>query len=173
VPRPHRSDAVDAWVAGTVQRALAYAQTLVRSRPDAEDVVQDCYRRLLTKSAEYDLPRDGTKLLFRAITNACINWTERRRPEVNLGDGGRLAAQTRTGPEDEAIGRELEDAVATAIAGLPVNQRAVIELVSLGYPVNEVAEMLDITAGNARVLLHRARQVLATQLRSQIEEHQA
>ena len=55
--RPSRSDdPLGAWVADTVQRALAYAVTLVRNRAEAEDIVHDCYIRLLARSDHYDLP---------------------------------------------------------------------------------------------------------------------
>lgn len=172
--RRDRSAALEAWIAGSVQGALAYAQSLVRSRADAEDLVQDCYRRLLEKANEYDLPREGTKLLFRAVTHACINWIERRRPEVSLeageSGGSRLADRSQATPEQTAMGRELESAIAAALERLPVTQRAAIELVSLGYSIGEAADMLDITEGNARVVLHRARQSLAAHLKSFLGE---
>src|SRR3954469_13181264 len=68
---PARSDRVaarEAWVLATLPRAVAYAASLLRDRALAEDVVHDCYVRLLRKSETYDLPRDGTRILFRAIT---------------------------------------------------------------------------------------------------------
>src|SRR5262245_9280357 len=71
---------LDALILATAPRAVAYAASLLRDAVLAEDVVQDCYCRLLQKAGEYDLPRDGAKLLFRAVTNACINHTTRRRP---------------------------------------------------------------------------------------------
>ena len=39
-----------------MQRALAYAVTLVRNQTEAEDIVHDCYIRLLARSDHYDLP---------------------------------------------------------------------------------------------------------------------
>jgi RNA polymerase sigma factor (sigma-70 family) len=178
--RPSRSDdELGRWIADTVQRALAYAVTLVRNRAEAEDIVHDCYGRLLTKSDRYDLPSDGTKLLYKAITNACINRTRRRPPVVSLdaaehepGSGGRsLVDKSDAGPEHRAILGELEVAVAGALSELPVSQRAIVELRSLGHTSAEIAEMLEISHANARVLLHRARQTLATRLRPFIEDH--
>src|SRR5207248_8790329 len=66
-------DELDAWVLETAPRALAYARSLLGDLDQAEDVVQDCYCRLLAKADVYDLPRDGLKLLFKAVGNACIN----------------------------------------------------------------------------------------------------
>ena len=127
----------------------------------------------------YDLPRDGTKLLFKAVANACINWVERRPPLVSIdaavqahgGGSDVLADRSTASPESRAMCRELEDAIAAALAELPAIQRAVVELRSLGHSLVEVADMLELSHTNARVLLHRARQSLAIRLRSLIEEN--
>jgi RNA polymerase sigma-70 factor (ECF subfamily) len=172
-------DDLGSWIADTVQRALAYAVTLVPNRAEAEDIVHDCYSRLLARADRYDLPVDGTRLLYKAITNACINRIQRQPPVVSLeaagggfgSTGGPLADKPEAGPEQRAIHGELEVAVAAALAELPVNQRAIVELRCLGHTSAEVAEMLEISQANERVLLHRARQALATRLRPFIEDH--
>jgi RNA polymerase sigma factor (sigma-70 family) len=174
----HFEEEIDAWVTSSVQRALAFAVTLVRSRADAEDIVQDCYERLLAKSKDYDLPRDGNRLLFRAIVNGCINWTQRRPPTVSLesaaesdqaGNRGR-PGESSARPEQQAMAHELAEAVAKAVAELPVTQRAAVELSSMGHTPTEIAEMLEVTHANARVLLHRGRQSLALRLKPFLEE---
>lgn len=156
----------------TLGHALAYALSLIRNRAEAEDIVQDCYGRLLAKSDRYDLPRDGTKLLYKAISNACINARQRRPPVVGEAsqDLSALANQAASGPEHQAILGELEDAVAQALEELPMIQKGVVELRSLGHTTVEIAEILEISHANARVLLHRARQTLADRLRPFIEE---
>jgi RNA polymerase sigma-70 factor (ECF subfamily) len=56
--------------------------------------------------------------------------------------------------DGERLARELYQ----SLAGLPENQRAVVELVAVdGLTVAEAAQALGITAGNARVRYHRAR----------------
>ncbi len=167
----HANIDIDAWVLETSGHALAYALSLIRNRAEAEDIVQDCYGRLLAKSGRYDLPRDGTKLLFKAISNACINAKQRRRPVQSLEANDLPAlANPETGPEHQAILGELEDSVAQALEELPVLQRAIVELRSLGHSSVEIAEVLEISQANARVLLHRARQTLAVRLRPFLEE---
>ena len=55
-------------------------------------------------------------------------------------------------------------------AGLPDNQRAVVELVALdGLSLVETAQALGISAGNARVRYHRARSRLQDVLPSPFE----
>lgn len=166
VARPS-SDALDAWVLATLPRAVAYAASLLRDRHAADDVVHDCYCRLLQKAEVYDLLRDGTKLLFKAITNACIDRTTRQRPTSSL-EAGASANGTTTlldpraeDPLDIVLQRELADHIAAALDRLPVAQRAALELKSLGHSLQEIADALEVSASNAGVLVHRARQTVA------------
>lgn len=161
-----RGDDLDAWVLATAPRAVAYAASLLRDRSRAEDVVQDCYCRLLQKAGTYDLPRDGVKLLFRAVTNACINLNTRGRGVLSLdavrnGDGWDVADRHAGGPEEAMLGKELERAIGEGLTRLPVPQRAALELKSLGHSQQEIAELLGTTPGNAGVMIHRARRAMA------------
>ena len=160
---PDESAALDAWVRTTLAGAVAFARSLLRDRAAAEDVVHDCYCRLLRRADVYDLPRDGTKLLYRAITNACINHTQRARPVGNLEDGEPADGRTAT-PVDEAAASELEAAVSRGLSRLSVMQRAAIELRALGHSLEDIADTLGLSASNAGVLLHRARKALAAEL---------
>lgn len=168
---------LDAWIVQTAPRAVAYAASLLRDRTAAEDIVQDCYCRLLQKADSYDLLHDGTKILFRSITNACINQTTRRRTLLSLdtpGDpergGLEVADRDAQKPERILMNQELEHAVADALARLPEMHRAALELKSLGHSQQEIADTLDITATYAGVLIHRARQTMAQYLAPHLGE---
>lgn len=160
---------LDAWVLATAPRAVAFAASLLRDRSRAEDVVQDCYCRLLQKADVYDLPRDGIKLLFRAVTNACINLNTRRRNLLSLdgfrdgqnGGGWEVADRKAEEPGRAMLGKELERAIESGLARLPVQHRAALELKSLGHSQQEIAELLEITSSHAGVLVHRARKTMA------------
>ncbi|TWT42791.1 RNA polymerase sigma factor SigX [Thalassoglobus neptunius] len=166
------TDELSAWITESAPRALAYAVSLVRNVSVAEDLVQDCYQRLLTKSEVYDLPREGTKLLFKAVTNASINWTQREaksRSLQTLQNDADFPVEKNELPLQAAASRELGDAVGIALGELPVEQRAVIELHVMGNSTSEIATMLELTAENVRVLRHRARKQLASKLRPFLE----
>lgn len=170
---PGRPDpaALDAWVAETVPRAVAYARSLLRHPADAEDVVQDCYCRLLAKAGEYDLLNDGVKLLMRSVTNACINLRTRRKkwfPLFSGGDDGPAddpADETILPPAARMEFAELSQAVAAGLAALPPKHRAAVELKAMGHSQQEIAEFLGTTATNAGVMIHRGRQALAEYLK--------
>jgi RNA polymerase sigma-70 factor, ECF subfamily len=162
----------DAWVLATLPRALAYATSLLNNRALAEDVAHDCYVKLLTRADTYDLARDGTKLLYKAITNACIdkNYRERRMVSLEAEAIGELPgtpfphAGRSCDPHELAACRELEEAVGIELGQLTVAQRGAVELKSLGYSLDEIAEALGTSPGNARVLVHRGRKILAERL---------
>jgi RNA polymerase sigma-70 factor (ECF subfamily) len=154
-------------------RALAFAHSLLRDRALAEDVVHDCYARLLARADAYDLPGDGTKLLYKAITHACIdkNYRDRRllslEAETDPATGSSpaaLADARAVDPHDLAAHRELERVVADELMRLSPAQRGALELKSLGHSLDEIAEALGVSPTNAGVLVHRARKTLAERL---------
>ncbi len=160
----------------TLPRALGYASSLLRDKALADDVVHDCYLRLLQKAEVYDLLRDGTKLLYKAITNACIDRNHRERVVLSLSGAGSerggsdsVVDAEQPGPLQIVIQKELEDAVEERMAHLPVAQRAALELKSLGSSLEEIAEALGTSPSNAGVLVHRARRALAEGLVSFME----
>lgn len=73
----------------------------------------------------------------------------------------------RTLPEERLLEREALQALQRSIASLPEAQRTVISLRDVeGWEPEEVCELLGISDGNQRVLLHRAR----SRVRAELEE---
>ncbi len=68
-------------------------------------------------------------------------------------------------PEQVALTHEVREVVTVALAELPPRQRVVVALRDLdGHSSDEVCDLLDISAGNQRVLLHRGRAVVRAHL---------
>ena len=131
--------------------------------------MQDCVCRLLANAARYDLPRDGRKLLFKSITNACINHTSRERKNFSLDEQGRppdggpweMVDTAADSPAELVLAEELRETIAQGLQTLPIQQRSALELSSLGYRSDEIAEMLQVQVDHVRVLLFRARKSMA------------
>ena len=71
-------------------------------------------------------------------------------------------------PDEGLLAGETRQVIAAAIADLPVAQRTVIALRDVeGWSAAEVSDALKISAGNQRVLLHRAR----SRVRNEIESY--
>ncbi len=168
---------MEEWLASTLPDAVAYASSLVGDRGMGEEVVQDCICRLLDRADRYDLSKDGRKLLFRSITNACINLKTRRRETVSLnetqfGDGRQREVPDRnsTQPVDHLIANEMHKCVAAGLQTLSIHQRSALELSSFGYKPREIAELLSMRPAQIRVLLFRAREAMTTFLNACLAE---
>jgi RNA polymerase sigma-70 factor (ECF subfamily) len=162
---------------------LRVAQMYVRDRATAEEVVQETWLavlngidrfegrsslktwlfRILTNRAKTRGERDGRMLPFSALAGA---GDEADEPSVDpdrfLGPDsphpGAWAAPPRAWPQDKVLERETLGVIQMAIGELPEAQREVIRLRDVeGWSPMEVADALEITDGNQRVLLHRAR----------------
>jgi RNA polymerase sigma-70 factor, ECF subfamily len=74
-------------------------------------------------------------------------------------------------PEERLIASETLQHVRAAIAKLPPRQQEVIVLRDVeGWDAEEVSQALDLTPGNQRVLLHRARSKVRAELEHYFEE---
>jgi RNA polymerase sigma-70 factor (ECF subfamily) len=95
---------------------------------------------------------------------------DRFRSQADRFPGNWLAPPSdwSTRPEAELLGRETLDVVKRAVEKLPPAQRHVIAMRDIaGFGSEEVCEALGLTAGNQRLLLHRAR----AQVRSALETY--
>ena len=113
--------------------------------------------RILVNRARTRGVRDARNLPFSAIEEDDGPTVE---PSAFAADGRWTSGPTRLTGDPEIRPAQLRAAVAVAGGGgrLPPDQRAVITLRDLvGMPATEVCDLLDLSDGNQRVLLHRAR----------------
>jgi RNA polymerase sigma-70 factor (ECF subfamily) len=92
-----------------------------------------------------------------------------RGPEDRWAGCWRMeAAPPEWGPESHVLSGEVRQLLARAMAELPPRQRDVLALRDVhDFDTDEVAELLGLSEGNVRVLLHRAR----VKLRNLLEEY--
>jgi RNA polymerase sigma-70 factor (ECF subfamily) len=120
--------------------------------------------RILSNQASARLERDGRQIPFSALASADTVAAEpsvvpsRFFPRDHRPRPFFWVADPREWPEDALLAAEVRSVVETAVRRLPDSQRVVITLRDLeGWAPEEVCEALGISAGNQRVLLHRAR----------------
>jgi RNA polymerase sigma-70 factor (ECF subfamily) len=124
---------------------------------EAEDVVQEVFAQAWRQAGKYDASRGavGAWLLVMARTRAIDRLRARRaRPEGQVADDERVMATLASPGQD--IASELVDAeqvrrVQGALAGLPLLQRAAIELAYYeGLSQREIAERLEEPLGTVK-----------------------
>jgi RNA polymerase sigma-70 factor (ECF subfamily) len=146
-------------------RLVALARSLGCSRAVAEEVTQDTWASVFREIHRFEGRSALKTWIFRILVNAASAQAQRERRVVPLSaTSGNVieldhARSTRaTQPDEQLLWKELIGQLRVAIDGLPQTQRAVITLRDLqGWSAEEVSVELDISRGNQRVLLHRAR----------------
>jgi RNA polymerase sigma-70 factor (ECF subfamily) len=151
-----------------IPRLRRYARALTRDVTAADDLVQDCLARALSK---VHLWQEGTDLrawLFTILHNQYVNHV-RRAVREGTAVGLSESEPSLTSQPNQNKRLELRD-LERAIAKLPEEQRAVLLLVGLeGMRYEEVAVVLDVPVGTIRSRLSRGREMLR-QLMGMVEE---
>jgi RNA polymerase sigma-70 factor, ECF subfamily len=175
---------------------LRVARLYVTSGAVAEEVVQETWLAALSGIERFEGRSTFQWWLFRILTNRArtraaaegrsVPFTALSKRELGAaelsveadrfrGPGERWAHHWTSSPqrwtelpEASALSQETISIVERAAEALPPAQRAVLTLRDmLGWDSDEVCEVLEITAANQRVLLHRAR----TKVRKALEQH--
>jgi RNA polymerase sigma-70 factor, ECF subfamily len=167
---------LDAWGPSM----LRIATSRVPSRAIAEEVVSDTWLAVLEGIDRFEGRSSLKTWVFRILVNTAISRARkevRSIPASSLGsddedagptidparfDGGGAwsvpPASWESIPEERLLGREARDVVDRAIAALPPRQAQVVTLRDVeGWDAAEVADALEVSEANQRVLLHRGR----------------
>jgi RNA polymerase sigma-70 factor, ECF subfamily len=182
---------VDLHSRAMVRVAMAY----VPSRAAAEEVVQETWIAVMRGIDGFEGRSSLKTWVFRILTNVAMRAGARERRsmpfsalaaaedtgepavdpdrfltadhELFPGHWAIMPARWPT-PEEDLLAGETREVIAAAIAELPVAQRTVIALRDVeGWSSEEVCDALEISAGNQRILLHRAR----SRVRNAIEDY--
>jgi RNA polymerase sigma-70 factor, ECF subfamily len=173
---------------------LAVAQAHVRSRAVAEEVVQEAWMGVIRGLDAFEGRSSLKTWILRIVVNTAKTRGVREARSVPFaslaaeGDGEPAVDPDRfRGPEDPYTGgwkvfpanwhrlpdealhqRETLAVIVATISGLPPAQQAVIRMRDVeGCSAEEVCDALDVSEGNQRVLLHRAR----SKVRAALEDH--
>ena len=176
---------------------LRVAMLFVATRADAEEIVQETWLAVLAGVERFERRSSLKTWLFRILTNRAKTRAVREARSVPFsalvareagGDEpavpperflpidhprwpGHWAAAPRSWadtPEQRLLSAETRGVIETAIQALPPVQRAVISLRDVeGWESEEVCGALELSEGNQRVLLHRAR----SRVRAALDEY--
>ena len=184
---------VDAWSPGMLRVARAF----VTDRHTAEDVVQEAWLgvlrgigsfqarsslrtwayRILVNIAKTRGARDARTVPMSSLAPAgddhgpTVDPARFRGPDDRWPGGWRSFPPEWPSPEQHVVAVEMRRLLAAALATLPARQRVAVSLRDAqGYSSAEVCAILEITPGNLRVLLHRARASLRATLEDRLAE---
>ena len=155
---------IEELVAQQIPRLRRYARALMAGdRSRADDLVQDCLERALSRLHRWRRGSDIRAWLFTIMHNVYVN-------QVRHSMSGPDFVSLDTFESDTAAavcaeGALLLDELHLAIGELPPDQRETLLLVAMeGMGYEQVARILDIPVGTVMSRLSRARQRLRTLL---------
>ena len=180
---------------------LRLARTFVRDQAVAEDVVQETWLAVLNGIDRFEGRSSLKTWIFQILSNRAKTRAVRERRSAPfsalagddeddegavdadrfLGVGDRWAGHWAAAPadwsrlpEERLLGQETLALVNAAIDQLPPRQAQVIMLRDVeGWPADEVSAALQISDGNQRILLHRARSKVRAALEQYLSEEVA
>ena len=154
------------------------ARRYVSSDAIAQEVAQDTWAGVFTSIDRFEGRSSLRTWIFRILVNRARTSGARESrtvPFASLGGDGdepsvdadrfderghwrRHPRPFGPGAEEGLLAREARERIEGVVESLPAMQATVIRLRDVeGFDAEEVCEMLDISAANQRVLLHRAR----------------
>ena len=158
LPRFRRREAgseVDRLYRRHADEVFRYALLVMRSRPDAEDIVQTVFVRALRAVERGEKVRTPRNWLIKIAHNECRRTLSSRKTHVELPD--EIAVEPIEG------GRA--DELRVAMRALPDTQRQALVLRELeGRTYVEIATTLGLTVSAVETLIFRARRTLREQI---------
>jgi RNA polymerase sigma-70 factor (ECF subfamily) len=131
---------------------------------EAEDCAQEAFIQAWKKLAKFRGDSAFGTWIHRIAVNAVLGRIRKSKREQ---DRIQVVAETTSSPASIADNGELRD-LSDAIDRLPEGARHVFVLNAVyGYSHEESSDMLGIAVGTSKAQLHRARRLLAQQLKEQ------
>jgi len=147
-----------------VDRVYGLCLRMTGNVAEAEDCVQEAFIQAWSKLDKFRGDSAFSTWLHRIAVNAVLGRIRKSKREQ---DRIQLAGEQASSPVSVADSGELRD-LSEAVDRLPQGARHVFVLNAVyGYSHEETAAMLDIAAGTSKAQLHRARRLLAQQLKEQ------
>lgn len=124
---------------------------MLKNREDAQDAVQDCFLRYITKAPDFTDYEHEKAWLIRVATNVCKDMLRFRKHEsfISLDEIRNLSSD------------ENNAQILGLLVSLEEKYRVIIHLHYVeGYSADEISAMLGISSANARKRLQRGRDML-------------
>ena len=139
------------------------AYRIANSEEAAEDLCQEAFCRLHEKNMVFPNPEEAKYWLIRVVKNAALNYAKRKERERKAYQKAfrEDTRQVETG-EGDLIKKENKEEIQEALELLPENLRMVLilkEYAEMNY--KEIGQALNISEGNVKVRVFRARERLA------------
>lgn len=143
-----------------LRKAMAVAVEYTRTREDAEDAVQETFRRVLENLDRFRLDRRFAPWFFTILRNCARNVAKTGRARAHEALTNDLASGI-PGPYEETSRIELRRGIDQALERLPAMQRICFQLCLVeGFSSAEAADAMGLAESTVRVHVFKARRTL-------------
>ncbi len=152
-----------------------FALRFLANRAEAEDVASDVFLAVVSGRYKYSPDAKFSTWLFAVTRNACISRIRSTKKFFSLwfkteeGDDEQieLAHNTLPGPDSTLLKEEQSAFLEKALARLPIGQREAILLKEFqGMRYEEIAQVLNCSLSNVKILIFRGRENLRRELKT-------
>lgn len=176
------SEAIERWIYGNRSFILGVLQRYSKNTEVAQDLLQETFFQAIRSAPRFRGSSKVTTWLYSIAKNVALQRgrTNDRYAHVEDNALNRMVSSTHgpafgtdvsPSPARSTMHSEEKQLLYDALKELPNSYRQIIALRDLQeLSTSEVAEELDITLGNARVRLHRARKRLRTVLAPRVDD---
>ncbi len=163
------------WMASEQKRVFLLCRRMLQDAEEADSAAQDTFLKAwqALKRPESKSLDDPAKWLTRIAVNTCLDrlrsrrwqfWRKRPKAEDESAILN-LAAATAPNAEDQVFARQIAQRLARALTRLSLRQRAAFTLRHYeDRSLAEIAEILEMNVGTAKVHLFRATEKLREEL---------
>jgi RNA polymerase sigma-70 factor, ECF subfamily len=146
-------------------RVLALALRIVRSKEEAEDVVQDTFLEVWRRAADYDASRGELAAWIMSMARSrSIDRVRRARVRQRHAQNSEPVVPGQT-PADQAAASEDGETIRGVLLTLPNEQRLALELAYFeGLTQQQIAERTGTPLGTVKTRLRLALEKLSSQL---------
>ena len=143
------------------QAVYNFALSLTNQASQAEELTQEAFVRAYENIHRLGPPWNFRSWIFRMTHNLVIDRARRDRGEAELEEEDRIPAAGQ-GPEKQVMSEEISSNVRSTLQQLPERHRNILVLREMyAFPYQEIAEIMELTRSNAKVLAHRARELFS------------
>ncbi len=152
-------------------RLRNFANTMINSKPDAEDIVQEIFLNLWKNRSALDESKSLESYLFISTRNRCLNWLKHQKSENEYARIMALVyynAVDEHTPHEAAVGEDIEKDFYKVLDDLPTQCRKIFELNRFeGLKYHEIATKLNISIKTVEMQMSRA----LVKIRFQLKKH--
>jgi len=172
-PSPERASVFKTWLEEHRGIVVKVARSFAPVPADAADLQQEMLLQLWTSLASFEGQAKPSTWIYRVCLNTALTWrrgTMRRQRHIEPeADIVRVATEAAS-PADATSDREALERLYSAIHALPMFDRALMLLALDSLAYREIAEITGLTENHVGVMLTRACQRLAAQMKGMTDE---